>query len=957
MKELRAYLTNQEWRTCGFVLLSCLVSFLIMCLMLPEVYVFCRYSFIRFSDTGLNYQGVFALLTNFYHGGIELWNSYDQMPYAFQHLVAGIYNFMNIAVAAAYILFHRFFESPAVAFHVIYTLAYHLSAFFLRAFGAYLLATHFTSRKSILFTGCILINTILIPHFHLGLNTNALFSFFPLMTHFMLRFFEKFELNDLLLAITTYTLAAATTPLVSVSYFYLGNHFVLLMCMSWALVKNWNQILKALQKPKVPLKWLRNRFNGRVVLKIALVLFLCLVIILPSAYMLKTNYKDYECDQAHSRFNNMLSIKAYFERSLYFAPKEEFLWRLVDYTRNNWTFSWVYVGYLMVFLLGAGLILSADSRKYIFFGSIFSFWLINSPRMSHSWTDIGHWINALTNPFKFAANTFHMAGALQMCFVMYPLLIIGLEAFYNLVQKNYTADYRRRVHLLIIFLAVFCLWIWNDVDLEIKTYVFRATLGFALLLLFLKVEKYSVRRRALAALFVVGLVFVGDWHGMRVYLKDTMNQVFMKTHRIRNLEKAGYVDLDYRNPEVFPRRLYFSNSFIGQVDNFLQADAIGMQGIYYEYTDFYKYFMPVNNYKPRHKAYAHWPGNSKSNVYYPFELWPGDKDMLNYVARDTRLIFEARSGVPFHENLFHDILNHRWDRQVIMVHDVLPGEIPAEVFKNNLPEKVDPPIADDFKWHIANIALNSAQKSEEHYDAVEYTFPLPKSFPDHLTSTIFTNDRGLLRVFVFQKDQKDQQIELTIAQGRLVAPFTFDVRNMYPDKLSVMLPRDFQPSDGLVHFLFWSGAKAGLDEIWRNENDNFGFNYIASENGWLVLHYPYDDKWKITMDDKPVKFYRVNKSFMGFPITQGEHRILLRYWPNTILRPLIFVSIVFYLLALPAVIGIGMRRERRIEVMVREGRPSEIYDPGPPNSSPFKPIMTNLKAPEGDFSWSSRKLI
>ena len=79
--------------------------------------------------------------------------------------------------------------------------------------------------------------------------------------------------------------------------------------------------------------------------------------------------------------------------------------------------------------------------------------------------------------------------------------------------------------------------------------------------------------------------------------------------------------------------------------------------------------------------------------------------------------------------------------------------------------------------------------------------------------------------------------------------------------------------------------------VWKNEHDNMGINYHAPREGWLIFHYPYDNRWRLTIDDKPVKLYRVNQYFLGAPIKKGEHKILIQYWPDTWLRELIFISI------------------------------------------------------------------
>jgi uncharacterized membrane protein YfhO len=221
-----------------------------------------------------------------------------------------------------------------------------------------------------------------------------------------------------------------------------------------------------------------------------------------------------------------------------------------------------------------------------------------------------------------------------------------------------------------------------------------------------------------------------------------------------------------------------------------------------------------------------------------------------------------------------------------------------------VPEVIPGSIDEEPQWKMARISLMAGRVSE-YYHLLEYSFQLPKDLPDYLSTTIFTNDRFLVKALVIQKNEI---VELQPAQGKLIRPFTFDVRNMYTDRLTVLLPRDFLMDDHTVYLVYWSGSKKGVANVWKNQPDNFGFDYVAAQNGWLVIHYPYDKRWKMMVDDHPVKIYRVNKSFIGVPIQEGPHHILLQYWPGSILRSLILLSMVLSMMALIGVIGVGIRK-------------------------------------------------
>ena len=48
-------------------------------------------------------------------------------------------------------------------------------------------------------------------------------------------------------------------------------------------------------------------------------------------------------------------------------------------------------------------------------------------------------------------------------------------------------------------------------------------------------------------------------------------------------------------------------------------------------------------------------------------------------------------------------------------------------------------------------------------------------------------------------------------------------------------------------------------------------------NGWFCFTIPYDKGFDITVDGESVEYYKTDLAFIGFPISEGEHRIVLEY--------------------------------------------------------------------------------
>lgn len=51
----------------------------------------------------------------------------------------------------------------------------------------------------------------------------------------------------------------------------------------------------------------------------------------------------------------------------------------------------------------------------------------------------------------------------------------------------------------------------------------------------------------------------------------------------------------------------------------------------------------------------------------------------------------------------------------------------------------------------------------------------------------------------------------------------------------------------------------------------------ADRDGWFISSIPYDDNFQILVDGKSVQPQIVNTAFLGFPLEQGEHQIVIRY--------------------------------------------------------------------------------
>jgi hypothetical protein len=250
--------------------------------------------------------------------------------------------------------------------------------------------------------------------------------------------------------------------------------------------------------------------------------------------------------------------------------------------------------------------------------------------------------------------------------------------------------------------------------------------------------------------------------------------------------------------------------------------------------------------------------------------------MREFVSQNNHLFFFSRYAVQKGPGVFENIVRRRLAQDVLMVEGSGPSikaGIPSQVVR--LPQGGD-------QWFsIPQDILDGAPGWVYKNGMAIWDFPLGGNIPNYFATNILTHDHWA-RFFIQSADQK--YVELSPAQGQLLRPMTFDVQNIKEGKVFVALPANtsFAGLKGVL--LLKSRDASGITSVWLHHSDDTGITFQAPADGWLGIQYPYDAKWRIDIDGKPARFYRADKSFIGLPITQGEHKILIRYWPGSWLR-------------------------------------------------------------------------
>ena len=582
-----------------------------------------------------------------------------------------------------------------------------------------------------------------------------------------------------------------------------------------------------------------------------------IIILGPYAYMQLFCLKDAAFDAQHSRLTGMWSAAHYFHSLMIDqSPPSDFFRRMLDFT--DMSGRSFFLGYMVFFLSGLALTISSDRRKWIFVSAILLVWSINFPRDTFSIGLIGHWVNVLTNPLKVMVRSYQTSINSIIGYLFMPLAVMGLGVLKSL-RRGVVLN-PRRLGLFVVFLVIFVL---NGSSYQpgiVKVYFVAAmTISLAALSLLIFAANKSSMRRIAEVLFIVLILadmMLGAW-SMKYALSANCT---LRPHFLEQLPpQAGPVGIDFRNPKIFP--FVEQSEIYPNTGNTYLLAVKEMSSTFHSILNRYTAFMPIDSWSPRHIA---------------FQGWVKDPLMGEFLSQNNHLFFFARYGVHQGPSTFENIVRRKLGPDVLMVDGNEPSladEIPSSVVRLNS--------GGDQWFSIVQDITDTSPGWAMADNMVIWDFPIQGGIPDHLATNSFTHDPWV-RFFIQSPDQK--YMELSPVQGQLLKPMTFDVQNIEEGKVFVALPvnTSFVGLKGVL--LLKMRDASGITSIWRHHSDETGITFFAPSDGWMGIQIPYDPKWRIEVDGRSVHFYRADKSFIGIPLTQGEHKILVRYWPGSWLR-------------------------------------------------------------------------
>jgi hypothetical protein len=857
------------------VIVLFLIAALIFVAVYPEIFITFKLSLTMWDPYIIDYPLTFILTTFFYQGGIQLWDYFGQMPYFHTYAVFGLFKFPNVITAITYYILAPFTEDSSRLFSQVFVWADLMTLLFIRIAGIFLLLKTVTKNRIILTFGTV----IFAVFFSQWAFMNGSFyqSYFPLGMYFIVRFFQEVQWRYLA-AMFLFFIISFGNGMHYGGYMYLPMHFFIIAGIIWKTLFN------PASKPFDVHFWRSLQWK-----KIAGVILVAVLIIAPYVYIIKFGFPDIAFGQENNRITHPFSPQWYFHNpDMDLGDPSYFFSSVLNMCTLS---SRYYLGLTFLFLALAGLILSRNRLKFFFGLGVFFLWLLSFPREGVNIGLIAHWINALTNPLKTIPRSYYFACHSMLPCLMTPLIVMGVEAIYELYRgKKYSGFAFGMLGVLTICLVL------NGISVlppEINIYLIVCTawlLGGIAWVYF----GNSPRSRH----FLVGTIcflVVIDILFMIYQSKNTFVKLDYRKPTIFDASpQAGLVEYDFENPSIFPYRNSYSLTFSYRDEGILWfPHAISSdfhhvinQGLNYTY---------LNGYNPRHVEFA---------------KWLKDPTMMTYLSQNYEFIFLAQTAINASPDALSRICSAGLARQVVEVDDParkldLPDQWPGDITHKD---------QENFQYIQILGTLDGTEQSEYHLrgDLIIYTMHLPASFPQHLASSWFLPEQRYLRFLIEGTGQQWQELEAT--QGELIRPNTFDVQNIKQGELNAAFSKNDFPMHRKCALLYPSSENEGVEGLWRRQFDNLGIIYRAKRDGWLVGHYPFDTKWRIFVDGKPTAYYRVNESFIGFPLARGEHRILISYWPHSPLRILLLISAVLTTLGLPLLIFLGLKWENKDHV-------------------------------------------
>lgn len=195
--------------------------------------------------------------------------------------------------------------------------------------------------------------------------------------------------------------------------------------------------------------------------------------------------------------------------------------------------------------------------------------------------------------------------------------------------------------------------------------------------------------------------------------------------------------------------------------------------------------------------------------------------------------------------------------------------------------KQNPPVLQAFEHSFKLSEANAMTRG----DLKIYSFALPADFPTWRNTNAFVSNPYGISLSLEGR-------ELIQWQGLPNIKDAFEVNTYRRGMLNVSMAKDFNASGAESLQLKWgTPSMNGVTDVQVNTSDKLSVVLRTSEDAELLMHRPFDDKWRYLVDGQRAEASQARKYFVSIKVPKGEHRIDAEYWPYSPLRFLIWVQI------------------------------------------------------------------
>lgn len=289
----------------------------------------------------------------------------------------------------------------------------------------------------------------------------------------------------------------------------------------------------------------------------------------------------------------------------------------------------------------------------------------------------------------------------------------------------------------------------------------------------------------------------------------------------------------------------YNNLIIRDSSNIILNKLLGVKYIYSENDLGYGYELIGNNIYEN--KYALSIGYATSNVYsldkfnkltYPYNL----KYLLNGVVVDNNYNMETEDIIQKIDFDIETLVNYvdlikKDDYYYIDVKEEISFDIKVENLENKL----------------LLIEINGLEENSCNNDDLSINI---NGIENRLSCStwIYNNHNNNFNYLINEKNLNNLKIHMTQGYYKITDINVYTMDQKY-------LNRTFDM----------------MTDIEINNNIMSG-NIDVTNDGYMVLSVPYDENFKVYLDDQLTEYEKVNTAFIGFKINKGSHRITLKYY-------------------------------------------------------------------------------